>query len=121
MTNKEITQIYSGLVELRESSTANFPTKVSYAIIRNIKILEPLVEINISMKNDLLRKYGVPNQDGTFYISEEVSNDFSKEINEINALEVNPIDFYTIKYSDIEDINLSIKEMDALFFMIVEE
>ena len=65
MKNREIVTNYNniyGIINRNEK----YPVKLSYALSRNLKILEPLAKEFEDEKNKLLEKHGIKNLDGTF-------------------------------------------------------
>lgn len=119
MTNKEIMKTYESLMKMRDRSTTRFPARVSFAIARNIRTLEPIYEDIISSRLEVLKEYGDPTDTPGFFTpkigKEKVMND---ELNAIDDTEVSNITLQGISFTDIENFDLSIEDMDAIYFML---
>ena len=122
MTNIEIVQMHSGLINLRAQADLRFPARVSFAILHNMKILEPIIESYEAARMELVHRHGqeVPEQPGAYQIHEGQVEEFSKEFDALNKIE-NEVTLTKIKMSDIEDIQLSVDNVAALYPMIEEE
>lgn len=119
MINKKIMENYEKLCELRERSTTRFPARVSFAIVRNIKTLQSIYEDIIAVRLEILQKYGDP-ADEPGYFSPKIGKEkvMKEELDSIDKAEtpINQIQY--ISFSDIENLDLSIADMDALSFMV---
>ena len=125
MLNKEIIGNYRKLNELRQNGSTRFPAQVSFAIIRNIKMLQSIVDDIEKTYNDLVLQYADPidepnNKHENYRVKPEFIETFNKEIQQLEQINVD-LNLILIPFSEIQDLNLSLKEMDALFFMIKEE
>ena len=121
MTNKEIIQNYNNLSILR-GHDISFPARVSFIITQNIRKLQPIFEDYENAKMIIARKYGypAPGQPGTYNIPEERIEDAQKEIDELNDVD-HDIKFLKIKLENIESLQLSIQDMEALYPMLEED
>lgn len=122
MTNKEISMIYEGLQSLREDATLRFPARTSFIIVRNLRLIQPIVDSIVETRNLILVKLGMSNplNPGEYTIPPENRESFIKQMEELDQVD-NDLTLYKIKCSDIESLNLPINVMDALFPMIEEE
>lgn len=95
--------------------------KTGYAIMRNIRILQPNLEDFEKVRLNLFKKYGTTNDDGNNYsISKESENydEFIKEYEELLNIEAD-IELYQIDASDVKlqcADNASVKD-----YMIVSQ
>ncbi len=95
--------------------------KTGYAIMRNIRILQPNLEDFEKVRLNLFKKYGSTDDDGNNYsISKESENynEFIKEYEELLNIEVD-IELYQIDASDVNfqrTDNASVKD-----YMIVSQ
>lgn len=122
MKNRDILKAFEGLMKIREKSEINFPARIAYAIARNIRILHPVYEDIVSTRIEILRKYGDPVPDEPGYFSpktgeEQIMND---ELRAIDEIESNCSDLQRISLSDLAEINFSVADMEALYFMVDE-
>ena len=95
--------------------------KTGYAIMRNIRILQPNLDDFEKVRLNLFKKYGTTNDDGNNYsISKESENydEFIKEYEELLNIEAD-IELYQIDASDVKlqcADNASVKD-----YMIVSQ
>ena len=114
MTNREITDIYDGLYYLRENASQPFSARVAYAITRDLRILQPIVEDINTTREQILAKYGTLQEDGNYLVLQENVSAAQENMDNLGAIDVD-IDLMPINLKDIEHLNLSVKEMDALY------
>lgn len=119
MLNKDAYEIYVGLSQI---NNLNIPARVAFALVRNKKLLEPIVQTYVEVKDNLLRTYGIEdeNEPGKFTIPPEKVEQFSTELTGLNY-EDNEVLLQKIRMSDIESLNLSLQMMETLYPMIEEE
>lgn len=117
MTNKDILSCFEGLQKLRQAADRRLPARTSFAIVRNIKTLQPIVDDFRESYQELLDKYGDPIENDQYQIKTEHLQDFNDELNNLYNLDIS-LDIVKIKFSDIEDLDFSLEETEALYFMI---
>ncbi len=122
MKNKEIMVVFEGLQNARNDTSIKFSARTTFAIVKNMKMLESIIDALIESKNQLLQKLGVPDESnpGSYFIPEENREILTKELETLDSIE-NEIKFQKIKWEDIKNLNLSIQAMEALYPMIEEE
>ena len=119
MLNKDIITTYTNLTTLREASQQRFPARVSFAITRNIRLLQSIVEDFDTSRRELILKYGTPAEEQDQYIIKDLTN-FNKEAVDLENTEVE-VSLAMINIADIENLDLTVQEMDGLYPMIREE
>ena len=121
MTNQEILEIYSNLNKAFENNDKYIPVKIGFLIQNNKnKLFSLATEIEIS-RIKICENYGKLSKDEEYYIfSEENQEKFVKELNDLLKIEQN-VDIKKIKLKDIEDLEFTLEQIDALMFMIEEE
>ena len=119
MLNKDIITTYTNLASLRESSQQRFPARVSFAITRNIRLLQPIVEDFDASRRELILQYGTPTGEDDQYIINDIPA-FNKEASDLENADTE-VNLTKINISDIESLDLTVQEMDALYPMIREE
>lgn len=119
MLNKDIVTMYRGLTSLASDLETKLPAKVSFAIVRNIKLLTPIVEDIDFARQSVAATYGVE-VDGGYSISEQQIDTVNQELTAIAETEVD-VPIVKVKMSDIENLNISVGIAEALEFMIEEE
>ena len=117
MRNQDILTSFEGLQKLRQAATMRLPARTSFAIVRNIKTLQPIVEDIQSTYNDLVRKYAEPVEDNQYKVKESEAEIFSRELTNLYNYDTE-VTLMKIHFSDIEALDFSIEEIEALYFMI---
>ena len=119
MLNKDIVTMYRGLTSLASDLETKLPAKVSFAIVRNIKLLTPIVEDIDFARQSVAATYGVEVEAG-YSIPEQQIDTVNQELTAIAETEVD-VPIVKVKMSDIENLNISVGIAEALEFMIEEE
>lgn len=119
MKNSEIISCYEGLTNVRQAATRRLPARVAFAIIRNLKTLQPIVEDIQTTYNELLTKYADPveGEDNRFKVKEGCLDPFNTEVSALYDLDTE-VPIVKIKFSDIENLDFTLNETEALYFMI---
>lgn len=119
MTNREIEDAYVALTKLQENAELRFSAGVAYAIVRNMKILKPIVEDIVLTRIKILQKYGDPidDQPGYYIPKEGQEETLEKALKELEQID-NDINIYQIGMSALNSVDLSIADMEALYFMV---
>ena len=122
MKNQDIVTCYEGLNSLREGDSTHFPARVSYAIVRDIKTLKPIIEDIQMAYNEIVTKYAAPIEDDPtrFKVPEENISILNEEMGKLYKMETD-VNLVKIKFSDIESLSLSLKETEALMAITEEE
>lgn len=118
-TNQEIYDYAVGLTEAFSDSTQKLPIKINFYLQKNKKILRELSADIEMAREDIIRTYGVLNEETGFYqIPKENLEQAQKEVSELLALE-QEVDICYIDLSVLDDdYMLSTGQMEALMFMI---
>lgn len=119
MLNKDIVTMYRGLTSLASDLETKLPAKVSFAIVRNIKLLTPIVEDIDFARQSVAATYGI-GVEGGYSIPEQQIDTVNQELTAIAETEVD-VPIVKVKMSDIENLNISVSIAEALEFMIEEE
>lgn len=122
MLNRQIEEAFTQLQQLKSNTSIQFPSKVAYAIVRNLRVFEPICIDIITTKRQVLERNSRFDEESNSYIFEtkEARDAVQKELDELDNTETK-VNVHYIKFSDIEPLSLSIDDMDALYFMIDEE
>lgn len=120
MLNKDIISSFEGLQKLRQAASRRLPARTSFAIVRNIKTLQPIVEDIQTAYNELIMKYAEPIEGDKFRVKEENMSEFTTELNSLYNLDTE-VPIVKIKFTDIENLDFSLEETEALYFMIEDE
>ena len=119
MTNKAIANLYNDLSELVRESTVRLPARVSFSIIRNLHMLEPIAQDIDKARLSIIENCAdpVPDEPGAYKIRPDKQQFMNKELNDLDSME-NDINILKIKDSDIKDVELTLKELNCLYPML---
>ena len=118
MTNQEIMELYYGLDNIFKKDDLRFPAKVSFALLRDWRLIDPIIQDLERARFDILSAHGaLQEQDGNqVFIPNDLASAqiIEKELDDLFSVE-NNIDLYKIPISDIENMELSMQELDGLY------
>lgn len=103
-------------------SDRQLPIKLSYAIAKNVRLIEVEIKEYKAALAKVFEKYG-EEKDGRFVIdmtNEEGVNEFRKVTEELSSME-SEVNVYTLPISAVDGVDLSVSEMSALDIMFTEE
>lgn len=116
MTNQQILLLYEQLKDWQDTS---FPINVTYALMYNKQVLEPLYETIMNCRLGLIKEYAFI--DGDHYeVRPECQERFVNEMQELLSYNEN-IQLKKIKLSDLSDTNISMQALENLMPIISEE
>lgn len=96
-----------------------FPIKVNFFLQKNIKKMTDLAQDIETSRVEIIRNYGDTTEDGNFMIPEDKVKEASDELQDLFGLEQD-VDIHIFNIDDFTNIELSMKQMNALMFMIEE-
>lgn len=121
LMNKDIMDIIEGLGALIQD-TAPLPANVSFAVIRNFKLLQPIAEDIYNERLKILERYSsssVSGDDGTIYynIPEDKQKAANQELKDL--LEVTTsVPLVTFTLDKLSGHDVPLKTMNVLYFMV---
>lgn len=117
-TNDEIYFLSKTLSEAFEGEEDKlFPAKIIYLIQKNKESLFPIaLDIEESRLN-ILSKFDIDINGENVTIPNEKIEEINKELASILEME-QEVDIYLIEYDDLDKLELTQKQMDALMFMV---
>lgn len=120
MSNAQIFALSNKFIPMLNSETRYMPAKISYFMHKNrIKLVEQMGLIEEARVN-IIKHYGVLNETAGLYdVPDSVLNEANKELNELLEIEQD-VEISMIKLSDLEGIDFTFEQMEALSFMIEE-
>ena len=120
--NRDIITMYQGLSQLASNEGMRLPARVSFAVVRNLKMLIPIIEDIDMARQSIAETYGTldVNNPTQYRIPENNRDTVNQELNAIMETEVD-VPLVKIKMTEIEDLNISIAMAEALMFMVEEE
>lgn len=120
--NRDIITMYQGLSQLASNEGMRLPARVSFAVVRNLKMLIPIIEDIEMARQSIAETYGTLDIDNPtqYRIPENNRDTVNQELDAIMETEVD-VPLVKIKMTEIEDLNISIAMAEALMFMVEEE
>ena len=119
-SNKQIYNIYLLLSTylINENNELILPLKINFYLLSNFKTISDKAEIIEQMRQKIGKKYGEYNSNNNSYsIKPENLENAQNELNALLEMEQS-IDIYKISLSDLEGVELTTHQMQALLFMI---
>lgn len=118
--NSDIYTIGSSLNSLFNDNEVYLPTKINFFIQKNRKIFLELAQEIEEARMEIIKHYGIPNEDGeTYHFPPEVIEQASKELEELVNIE-QEVNVSTIDLDALDNVKLTSAQMNALMFMIEE-
>lgn len=122
LTNEEI---YNILEKISQAFSNNeniyFPAKLNYIVQKNYQILKNIVDDVEKIRIQTAEKYGTKDLENNRYIiPKENLKTAEKEIDDLLKIE-QEVFIKKIKYSMLDDIELTMAQMSAIMFMIEED
>ena len=119
ITNEEIYFINQQLNKIFEESHQYLPAKVNFYIQKNKKqIMDLAMEIEQARIN-IIQNFGEHAEENKYFIPDENITLAQKELNDLLNI-TQEIEVYTISLDDIENLQFTLPQMEALMFMIEE-
>lgn len=115
LTNDEIYLLYSALQSLKNEKIA-LPIKDGFVLVKNMKILQPLVEAIEETRETIIKKY----VDESGVICAEKRAAVNKELYELSKVE-NDVILNKLSLTKIENLNLDLNIISALAPIIEED
>lgn len=116
MTNREILEAVDGLGTILQDSVS-IPASISYAIVRNFKMLFPISEDIYNERKKIIERYGEKTEDDYYKIPEEKMDAANQELNDL--LNVNTsVPLVTFTLDNLSGYDIPIKTMNILYFMV---
>lgn len=120
--NVQIIEFYELLKENFSNNIKYFPAKISFIIMKNMKNLKNFADEIYLTRDDIIQYYGNPNVEdsNTYIIPEDKKEIAQKELDDLIELE-QEVPILKLKFSDIENLEFTMNQMEAIMFMIEEE
>lgn len=117
-------QLYNIALGLRDNILFNedvvFPAKVSFYLLKNNNILQPLIEEIENIRMKVAQAYGEFNAEtGNYNVFPEYMQQAETELRDLFTA-TQEADFYTITFEDLKETQLTVPQTQALMFMIEE-
>lgn len=118
-TNKEIYDLANNLYTAFSGDEV-LPIKINFYLQKNLSLILELGQQLDSMRMMIIEKYGQPIEDGQYQVAPENIENANKELNELFSL-TQEVKIYMVNLEDFGDCSLSLKQIEAISFMINEE
>ena len=103
-----------------ERAETLMPAKCSFYIYKNLNTLVEMASCIDKARQNILEKYGNEQSEAMFNISPENRESAQEELNDLSQIE-QEVDIHYINLKDIEHIDLSLKQISNIEFMLEEE
>lgn len=122
MKNENIIILYENLKKAFDDNTKYFPAKINFIIHKNINLLKSFSEEIYRERDAIIQHYGdiIDNVAETYQIPEQFKKIAQQELDELLEIEQN-INILYIKLNQIENLEFTSNQMEAIMFMIEEE
>ncbi len=118
MTNLEIYNTASKLLEAFSDTQQKFPVKMNFFLQKNKKLLIDLAREIEDSRLLIARTHGTPGEDGNYNIAVENIDAAKAELNELFNIEQD-VNISKISFDDLDpNMELTSAQMEALMFMI---
>lgn len=118
LTNNQIFKLYESLNIIKENK--QLPIKVGFALLQNIKTIEPIYQSVITLRDNLAIENGDIDDKGKVTIYSDKIEYVNQELMKL-GLEETEVNLRMIKLKDIENINMSLEDLIGLEIIIEEE
>ena len=118
LTNNQIFKLYESLNIFKENK--QIPIKVGFALLQNIKTIEPIYQSVITLRDNLAIENGDVNDQGIVSIYPDKIEYVNQELSKL-GLEETEVNLRMIKLKDIENLNMSLEDLIGLEIIIEEE
>ena len=115
------TQIYYGAKNLSSafSTSLYLPAKANFYIQKNSQTLAALAQEIEENRINIIKHYGVADDNGNIQVPEDKMSEASQEINDLFTIEQD-VNIFTFSVEAFGNSQLSIEQMNAIMFMIEE-
>lgn len=121
MTNDEIYRYAIGLINKFKETEVSMPAAISFSITKNTKTITSMAEDIEKYRIDILNKYGAKVAENNMISIEESNVDSAnKELGDLLTIS-QEVKIYVFTLDELNGINLTPAQMEAILFMIDEE
>ena len=117
MTNGEALAALNGFIEIMNGHDEEMPVKFSYRLMTNVRCLRDELKTYDDVYKKIISKYG---NGGDISPDDENYDKALEEINELNDEKIN-IELKKISIHDIEDMNLTFKELAVIDSFMIDD
>lgn len=118
MTNLEIYNTASHLIEAFSDGNQKFPVKLNFFLQKNKKTLLGLAQEIEEARLNIAKEFGVQNESGSYVVEPDMIDKAQAELTQLFNIEQD-VDISTISYEELDPfMTLTSTQMEALLFMI---
>ena len=118
MKNKDITLLYNSINEvIKEEGSKNLSISTKFKIAKNQKKISEIYEIIDEQRSNIIKKYGVLQEDGGYKITNDLLPAATKELDELLSIDTQ-CNLEIIELKELEKANLNIELIMGLIPMI---
>lgn len=118
LINNQIFKLYESLNVFKENKT--IPIKVGFALLQNIKTIEPIYQSIITLRDQLAIDNGEVDDQGRVTIHSDKIEYVNEELSKLGNEETE-VNLRMIKLEDIENLNMSLEDLLGLEIIITED
>ena len=89
LSNQQIVEVYEGLYRLRAADQSSLPISVGFLIVKAMKELQNSYEAIMEIKGQIGSKYGVLQDDGSYFVEAKDRAAAGKEIDDLMGIQSN--------------------------------
>lgn len=120
MSNAQIFALSNKLDAALNAESRYMPAKITYFIHKNRTKLAEQMNFIEQARIGIIQHYGdLDKNTGAYNVPDEVLDKANQELNDLLKIEQD-LDISMIKLSDLDNIDFTLEQMDALSFMIEE-
>lgn len=121
LTNQTIYEKATEIQVAFSNETKYIPVRLNFAIQKNLATLTTLQEEIEQARLRIAATYGILDEENMRYIIEEDNKDkVNQELNDLFTME-QEVNIKTCTLAQMEDIDLTLEQMQAIMFMIEED
>ena len=118
MKNRDITLLYNSINTLiGDESSKNLNINTKFKIAKNQRKISNIYEIIEEQRSGIIKKYGIPQEDGSYKIMNDQLPAATKELSELLDIETQ-CNLDKIELNELENANLKIALIMGLMCMI---
>ena len=119
LTNQQIFKYSQDIVNNFSKIDKYYPAKFNFYLQKNLKALMNGVDEIEQSRNKTIQHYGEKKGDNEYFVPPEKIEVENAELQELLSIQQD-VDIYMLKLQDIEELEFTPQQMEALMFMIEE-
>lgn len=116
LNNEQIYNLYEVLTQLKQNEN-QLSIRTGFNILRNIQILEPIYQLIADARKEILLTHGELTAEGAVSIPQSKIELVNESLTELSQIE-NELSLNTFNLTDLDNLSLSIADIEKLFPII---